>query len=123
MVSGYTPMVVYEDYATGNVYRFLTNDFTHSYLTIAELFIGTLASGMFLQMDQATSEHQGVLRGPARNAVYSQIWIAICDYLLFAIARKMFHIDPELCILSSVVGKVLSLRKPLKNCLLNQNVR
>ena len=31
-------MVVYEDYATGNVYRFLTNDFTHSYLTIAELY-------------------------------------------------------------------------------------
>ncbi len=31
-------MVVYEDYATGNVYRCLTNDFTHSYLTIAELY-------------------------------------------------------------------------------------
>ena len=31
-------MVVYEDYATGNVYRFLINDFTHSYLAIAELF-------------------------------------------------------------------------------------
>ena len=31
-------MVVYEDYATGYVYRFLTNDFTHSYLTIAELY-------------------------------------------------------------------------------------
>ncbi len=44
-------------------------------------------------MDQATSEHQGVLRG-SQNAVYSQIWIAICDYLLLAIARKMFHIDP-----------------------------
>lgn len=26
-------MVVYVDYATGNVYRFLTNDFAHSYLS------------------------------------------------------------------------------------------
>ena len=31
-------MVIYEDYATGNIYRFLSNDFTHSYLTIAELY-------------------------------------------------------------------------------------
>ena len=31
-------MVIYEDYATGNIYRFLGNDFTHSYLTIAELY-------------------------------------------------------------------------------------
>ena len=31
-------MVVYEDYTIGNVYRFLANDFTHSYLTIAELY-------------------------------------------------------------------------------------
>ena len=31
-------MVAYEHYATGNVYRFLSNDFTRSYLTIAELY-------------------------------------------------------------------------------------
>lgn len=31
-------MVIYEDYATGNVYRFLSNDFTHSYLTVAEFY-------------------------------------------------------------------------------------
>lgn len=51
--------------------------------------------------------------GTSQNAVHSRIWIAICDYPLLAIARKMFHIDQELYILSSVVGKVLFERKPL----------
>lgn len=31
-------MVTYEDYATNNVYRFITNDFTLPALTIAELY-------------------------------------------------------------------------------------
>ncbi|PVX59417.1 uncharacterized protein DUF4372 [Hallella colorans] len=31
-------IVAYDNYATGNVYRFVTNDSTHSYLTIAELY-------------------------------------------------------------------------------------
>ena len=30
-------MFIYEDYTTGYIYRFLSNDFTHSYQTIAEL--------------------------------------------------------------------------------------
>jgi hypothetical protein len=67
---------------------------------------------MFLQMDQTTLHIQSFY-GTSQNAVYSQIWIAICDYLLLAIARKMFHIDQEHYILSYVVGKVLFERKPL----------
>lgn len=105
-------MVVYEDYATGNVYRFLTNDFTHSYLTIAELYRERWQVECFFKW---IKQHLNIkaFYGTSQNAVYSQIWIAICDYLLLAIARKMFHIDQELYILSSVVGKVLFERKPL----------
>lgn len=54
-------MVVYEDYATGNVYRFLTNDFTHSYLTIAELYRERWQ--VFLRYDRARTavrRHNGV---------------------------------------------------------------
>jgi hypothetical protein len=40
-------------------------------------------------------------------------WIAICDYLLLAIAKKMFRVDQDLSILSSAIGKVLFERKPL----------
>jgi len=34
--------------------------------------------------------------GTTRNAVYSQIWIAICTYLLIAIAKKRMRIEQSL---------------------------
>jgi IS4 transposase len=86
-------MVVYEDYATGNVYRFLTNDFTHSYLTIAELYRGHWQVECFFKWIKQHL-HIKSFYGTSQNAVYSQIWIAICNYLLLAIAKKkMFHVD------------------------------
>ena len=63
-------------------------------------------------MDQATSEHQGVLRDQPECSILADMDCHL-RLLLLAIARKMFHIDQELYILSSVVGKVLFERKPL----------
>ena len=105
-------MVVYEDYATGNVYRFLTNDFTHSYLTIAELYRERWQVECFLKWIKQRL-HINSFYGTSQNAVFSQIWIAICDYLLLAIAKKVYHVDQDLYILSAAIGKVLFERKPL----------
>lgn len=105
-------MVVYEDYATSNVYRFLTNDFTHSYLTIAELYRERWQVECFFKWIKHHL-HIKSFYGTSENAVYSQIWIAICDYLLLAIAKKMFHVSEELYIMSSAIGCVLFQRKPL----------
>ena len=105
-------MVVYEDYATGNVYRFLTNDFTHSYLTIAELYRERWQVECFFKWIKQRL-HINSFYGTSQNAVFSQIWIAICDYLLLAIAKKVYHIDQDLYILSAAIGKVLFERKPL----------
>jgi IS4 transposase len=96
-------IVVYEDYATGIVYRFLTIAELYRERWHVECFFKWIKQHLHIQSFYGTSQ----------NAVYSQIWIAICDYLLLAIARKMFHIDQELYILSSFVGKVLFERKPL----------
>lgn len=49
----------------------------------------------------------------SQNAVFSQIWIAICGYLLLAIPKKVYHIDQNLYILSAAIGKVLFEKKPL----------
>lgn len=105
-------MVVYEDYATSNVYRFLTNNFTHSYLTIAELYRERWQVECFFKWIKQHL-HIKSFYGTSQNAVYSQIWIAICDYLLIAIVKKMYHVDQDLYILSSAIGKVLFERKPL----------
>ena len=78
-------MVIYEDYATGNIYRFLSNDFTHSYLTIAELYRERWQVECFFKWIKQRL-HIKSFYGTSQNAVFSQIWIAICDYLLLAIA-------------------------------------
>jgi hypothetical protein len=113
-------MVVYEDYATGNVYRFLTNDFTHSYLTIAELYRERWQVECFFKWIKHHL-HIESFYGTSENAVNSQIWIAICDYLLLAIAKKMYHVNQELYILSSAIGSVLFQRKPLGELFVKSN--
>lgn len=113
-------MVVYEDYATGNVYRFLTNDFKHSYLTIAELYRERWQVECFFKWIKHHL-HIKSFYGTSENAVYSQIWIAICDYLLLAIAKKMYHVNQELYILSSAIGSVLFQRKPLGELFVKSN--
>ena len=59
------------------------------------------------------------------NAVFTQIWIAICDYLLLIIALKMYHIEQNLYIFSNVIGQVLFERTPLNELfdkpIINQN--
>ncbi len=105
-------MVVYEDYATNNVYRFLTNDFKHSYLTIAELYRERWKVECFFKWIKQHL-HIKSFYGTSRNAVYTQIWIAICDYLLLNIAKKRFHVNQDLYILTAAVGTVLFERKPL----------
>ena len=106
-------MVVYEDYATNNVYRFLTNDFKHSYLTIAELYRERWKVECFFKWIKQHL-HIKSFYGTSRNAVYTQIWIAICDYLLLNIAKKRFHVNQDLYILTAAVGTVLFERKPLR---------
>jgi len=65
--------------------------------------------------------------GTSRNAVYTQIWIAVCDYLLLVIAKKMFHIDCDLYILAQSIGLVLFEKEPIneifKRNKSNKNVR
>ena len=93
-------------------YRFLSNDFTHSYLTIAELYRERWQVECFFKWIKQRL-HIKSFYGTSQNAVFSQIWIAICDYLLLAIAKKVYHIDQNLYILSAAIGKVLFERKPL----------
>ncbi len=105
-------MVTYEDYATSNVYRFLTNDFTHSYLTIAELYRERWHVECFFKWTKQRLRITSFY-GTSENAVFAQIWIAICDYLLLAIAMKSYHVNQDLYTLSSAIGSVLFERKPL----------
>ena len=122
--SGWYPeeirMVTYEDYATGNVYRFLTNELEHEALTIAELYRERWNVELFFKWIKQHL-HIKSFYGISENAIYLQIWIAVCTYLLLAFAKKKMHIEQSLHTISKNVGLFLTDKSPI-NELFNKTV-
>ena len=106
-------LVVYEDFETGKVYRFLTNNFAiEDPLTIAELYRERWQIELFFKWIKQHLRIKSFF-GTSQNAVFTQIWIAVCDYLLLLIARKVYNIEQELYIFSQAIGLVLLEQIPL----------
>jgi transposase len=106
-------MVVYEDFATGNVYRFITNHTGYEALTIAELYKERWNVELFKWIKQHL--HIKSFYGTSENAVYTQIWIAVCAFLLLALAEKKMHIDePSLYMISQTIGTMLFEKIPVR---------
>lgn len=95
-------LVMYEDFN----YGFLTNDFTLPAITIAELYRERWNVELLFKWIKQHLYIKAFFRTP-QNAVYAQIWIAICDYLLLIIAKRVYHMKQYLCIFTKAVGLVL----------------
>lgn len=109
-------MVVYEDFSTSTVYRFITNNFELPSLTISELYHERWSVELFFKW---IKQHLKIksFYGTSRNAVYSQIWIAICTYLLIAIAKKKMRIEQSLYTFSQTLGLTLFEKIPINEIL------
>lgn len=112
-------MVEYEDFATNNVYIFLTNDFDLQALTIAELYRDRWKIELFFKWIKQHL-HIKAFYGTSRNAVYCQIWIAICTYLLIAIAKKKLDLSVSLYTLSQTLGLTLFEKTYIKELFNNE---
>ena len=113
-------MITYEDYATGNVYKFLTNNKEYEALTISELYRERWNVELFFKWIKQHL-HIKSFYGNSENAIYLQIWIAVCTYLLLALAKKRMHIDQSLHTISKNVGLFLTDKTPI-NELFNKAV-
>ncbi|TYK42026.1 IS4 family transposase [Bacteroides pyogenes] len=113
-------MITYEDYSTNNVYRFLTNNFEYEPLMISELYRERWSVELFFKWIKQHL-HLKSFYGTSENAIYTQIWIAVCTYLLLAYAKKKMHINQSLHIISKNVGLFLTDKNPL-NELFNKTV-
>ena len=49
--------------------------------------------------------------------MFTQIWIAICDYLLLIIAKKHYILNPSLLSISNSIGQVLFKRENIRDTL------
>ena len=74
---------------------FLTNQFELPALTVAELYRRRWQVELFFKWIKQHLRLRAFL-GRSQNAVRSQVWAAICSYLLVAIAKKEFGLSHSL---------------------------
>jgi len=78
--------VGYRDPQTGKYYQFLTNHFGLSAKTIADIYKDRWQVELFFKAIKQNLKIKNFV-GTSRNAVLTQLWIAMITYLLLAFAR------------------------------------
>jgi putative transposase len=85
----------YRDPETGKHYVFLTNHFALSAKTIADIYKQRWQIELFFKWIKQNLKIKTFL-GTSKNAVLTQIWIALCAYLLLAFIRFHSTLDTSL---------------------------
>jgi IS4 transposase len=114
-------LVIYEDYATDTVYSFMTNDFDLPALSIAELYRERWKIEIFFKWIKQHL-HIKAFYGTSPNAVQCQIWIAVCTYLLIAIAKKKLDLAISLYTFAQTLGLTLFEKTPIKELFYDKNL-
>jgi putative transposase len=78
--------IAYRDAQTGKRYVFLTNNFTLAARTIADIYKARWQVELFFKWIKQNLKIKSFV-GTSKNAVMTQIWIAMCMYLLLAFIK------------------------------------
>jgi IS4 transposase len=84
----------------------LTNNFVYSTEIIADLYKERWKIELFFKW---IKQHLRIKKffGTSQNAVYTQIWIAVCIYLLVAIMKKKLKLKQELYTILQILSVCL----------------
>ena len=87
--------IVYRDLKTDKRYVFLTNNFTLPAIDIAKLYKARWQVELFFKW---IKQHLRIKTffGTSENAIKTQIWCAVCVYILIAIIKKKLQIPQSL---------------------------
>jgi transposase len=96
--------VSYFDVETKKRLVFLTNNFTLPALTIAQIYKRRWQIELFFKWIKQNLRIKAFF-GTSDNAVKTQLWIAVCAYILVATVKKELKLEPSL----STILQVLSL--------------
>ena len=104
--------VVYRDAETTKSFVFLTNNFVLPALTIAQLYKARWQVELFFKW---IKQHLRIkaFYGTSENAVKTQIWIAVCVYVLVAIVKKRLGIDHSLYTILQILSVGLFEKTPV----------
>jgi transposase len=108
----------YRDAETGETLVFLTNNFMLDAAKITQLYKARWQVELFFKW---IKQHLRIkaFYGTSVNAVKTQIWIALCAYLLVAIMKKELHIDQSLYTILQVVSVTLFEKTPMNELFSN----
>jgi len=103
--------IKYRD-SDGRVLVFLTNDFSLPALVVADLYRSRWQIELFFKW---IKQHLRIkaFYGTSANAVKTQIWIAICVYLLVAITKKRLNIEQSLYTILQILSVSIFEKMPL----------
>jgi Domain of unknown function (DUF4372)/Transposase DDE domain len=104
--------VVYHDAETGKRLVFLTNNFDLPAMTIANIYKSRWQVELFFRW---IKQHLRIksFYGTSQNAVKTQVWIAICVYVLVAIIRKELNVDRSLHEILQILSVSLFEKTPI----------
>jgi hypothetical protein len=103
----------YRDPQTDKRLVFLTNNFTQPASVIAELYRCRWQVELFFKW---IKQHLRIkaFYGTSENAVKTQVWTAVCSYLLVAIARQRLKLDLNLYTILQILSVSLFEKMPIK---------
>ena len=92
--------------------HFLTNDLVHPALIIAQLYKGRWSVELFFKW---IKQHLRIkaFYGLSENAVKTQIWIAVCIYVLVAIIKKNLRLEMSLYTILQVISMTIFEKIPI----------
>ena len=112
--------ISYRDPETGKHLVFLTNNFVLPALTIALLFKARWRVELFFKWIKQHLRIKAFF-GTSENAVKTQVWIAICVYVLVAILKKRLQTDRSLYTILQVLSLSQFEKEPLYDLLSQYN--
>jgi hypothetical protein len=104
------------DANSGRSIVLLTNNFALPALTVGELYRCRWQVELFFKWIKQHLRIKAFF-GTSENAVKTQIWIAVCVYVLVAIVRKRLHLDASLYELLQILSLTMFERTPLHQLL------
>jgi hypothetical protein len=106
----------YSDRELQRSFVFLTNNFLLEPLTICELYRARWQVELFFKW---VKQHLRIktFYGTTRNAVYTQIWIALATFVLVAIIKKELKLDHSLYTILQILSLTLFEKVPIYQAL------
>jgi IS4 transposase len=98
------------------IYTFLTNNFEVDALDITKLYKNRWQIELFFKW---IKQHLKIKKfwGQSENAVKTQIWIAVCTYLIIAILKKKLNLDKSLYEILQILSVSLFDKTPVNQLL------